>query len=66
MQWDDLYIGAKDGSAYYFTGLIDDFQMSVHTGYGQMLDGVAIGKIYAEGEKKLGMGTPVFTRTPDD
>ena len=60
--FDDLDIGNHAGiSNRYFRGMIDDFTLS-HT----LITPEAIAKLHAEGRKKLAMGTPVFTRTPDD
>ena len=60
--FEDLFIGTNGGiTGRTFDGSIDDFSM----GHGQ-LHAEAVAKIHAEGRKKLGMGTPVFTRTTDD
>ena len=60
MDDDDVYIG-KDTGTNYYVGLMDDIV------YGKgLLSSEAIAKLHAEGRKKLGMGTPVFTRTTDD
>jgi hypothetical protein len=59
---DDVIIGVYAGaSAGWFSGLLDDIVVS-RTEVGAE----AIAKIHAEGRKKLNMGTPVFTSTPDD
>ena len=55
----DLYNGSTN---FYWEGLIDD----VSFGVSALVSAEAAAKIHAEGRKKLGMGTPVFTSTPDD
>ena len=60
--FDDLDIGNHAGiTNRYFRGMIDDFTLS-HA----LISPEAVAKLHAEGRKKLAMGTPVFTRTPDD
>ena len=56
-----VQIGAKEGPSGYFDGFIDDVVIGAGT-----VSAESAAKLYAEGRKKLGMGTPVFTRTPDD
>jgi len=58
---DDLNIGTYWNGGNPYTGLFDDFSL----GKQEMTTEVAA-RIHAEGRKKLGMGTPVFTRTTDD
>ena len=58
-----LTIGSQNdiGEGARFRGIIDDFMFSKN----HVLPETSA-HIYAEGRKKLAMGTPVFTRTPDD
>jgi hypothetical protein len=56
-----LWVGANGAPAWIFQGLIDDLSISKSE-----VGAEAVAKVHAEGRKKLGMGTPVFTRTTDD
>jgi hypothetical protein len=58
---DDLAIGDDWNGSNNFEGQLDDFVFS-HS----YTNAETVAKIHAEGRKKLAMGTPVFTRTPDD
>jgi len=59
--FEDLIIGNNVAGGRAVEGLIDDFVMGTGT-----LLAESVAKIHAEGRKKLGMGTPVFTSTTDD
>ena len=59
---DDLWIGRGGGDPDSQGIIVDDFVF----GTGIHLGAESIAKLHAEGRKKLGMGTPVFTRTTDD
>ena len=63
---DDIYVGDDWNSSNHFQGKLDDFVVSIDDGGSVEVPQSAIAAIHAEGRKKLGMGTPVFTRTPDD
>jgi hypothetical protein len=63
LNWDDIGVGDDvNGGGQHFYGRVDDLA------YGQdlALTDEVVARIYAEGRKKLAMGTPVFTSTPDD
>ena len=63
LNWDDIAVGDDAvGTGQHYYGRVDDFAY----GEGQALTDEIAAKIYAEGRKKLAMGTPVFTRTTDD
>ena len=57
----DLGLGQSGGSGSKYNGLLDDWIFSKSA-----ISAEAIAKVYAEGRKKLNMGTPVFTSAPDD
>jgi len=62
LDWDDIGVGDDvNGGGQHFYGRIDD------VAYGQdwHLTDEAVAKIYAEGRKKLAMGTPVFAGDRD-